>query len=81
MNSTVGRPRALSDAQVEAILAWHRSRKSLKQVAREHGVSTNTIQGVIRRNGKYKQSSPELRGVTATRRQQRLRELEARHLL
>jgi len=81
MNSTVGRPRVLSDAQVEAILAWHRSRKSLKQVAREYGVSTNTIQSIIRRNGKYKQPSPELRGAAAMRRQQRLRGLEARHLL
>ncbi len=81
MNSTVGRPRALSDAQVEAILAWHGSRKSLKQVARDYGVSTNTIQNIISRNGKYKQPSPELRNAAATRRQQRLRELEARHLL
>ncbi len=81
MNSTVGRPRALSDAQVEEILAWHRRRKSCKQLAREYGVSPNTIQGVIRRNGQYKQPSPELRGAVTARRRQRLAELEARHWL
>lgn len=81
MNSTVGRPRALSDAQVEEILAWHRGRRSVEQVAREHRVSPNTIRAVIRRNGKYKQPSPELRDVVAARRRQRLAELEARHFL
>ena len=81
MNSTVGRPRALSDAQVAEILAWHRNRKSCRQLAREYGVSPNTIQGVIRRNGHYKQPSPELRGVVTARRRQRLAELEARDWL
>jgi transposase-like protein len=81
MNSTVGRPRALTDAQVEAILAWHRGRRSVKEVAREYGVSPNTILGIIRRNGEYKQASPERRGAVAARRRQRLAELEARHCL
>lgn len=34
--STIGRPRALTDAQVADVLAWHRSHKSLTQVAREY---------------------------------------------
>ena len=63
MNSTRGRPRALNDAQVEEILAWHKCRKSLVQVAREHGVSTETIRNLIERGGVYKQPSPELRAA------------------
>jgi hypothetical protein len=50
-------------------------------VAREYGVSPNTILGIIRRNGEYKQASPERRGAVAARRRQRLAELEARHCL
>lgn len=64
MNSTLGRPRALTDAQVADILAWRKSHKTLVQVAREHGVSTETIRNVIRRAGVYKQASPELRAAT-----------------
>ena len=60
-SSTVGRPRLLTDAQIAAILEWHRNRKSLKQVARENNVTVNTIQRVIRTQGRYKQCSPELR--------------------
>ena len=63
MNSTLGRPRALTDAQVAEILAWRKSHKTLVQVAREHGVSTETIRNVIRRAGVYKQASPELRAA------------------
>jgi transposase-like protein len=81
MSSTVGRPRILTDAQVKAILAWYRSRKSLKQVAREYGVSTNTIQNVIRRKGEYKRPSPESREAAVKRRHRRIKELEGRYLL
>ena len=61
MNSTIGRPRALTDAQVADVLAWHRNHKTLVQVAREHGVCTETIRNLIKRGGVYKQVSPELR--------------------
>jgi transposase-like protein len=61
MNSTLGRPRALTDAQVADVLAWHKSHKTLVQVAREHGVSTETIRNLINRGGVYKQASPERR--------------------
>lgn len=75
MRSTVGQPRRLTDAQVAEILAWHRSRKTLTQVAREYGVSTATISNVIQRQGQYKQPSPELRPVAVRRRRTRLKEL------
>ena len=78
--STVGRPRALTDAQITAILEWHKNRKSFKQVAREHGVSVNTIQYVIRTNGQYKQCAPEQRGPTKAQRRQRIAELKAKYL-
>ena len=73
-SSTVGRPRLLTDAQITAILEWHRNRKSLKQVAREHNVTVNTIQRVIRNQGHYKQCSPELRAATL---RERMRLLES----
>ena len=81
MNSTVGRPRALTDDQVRAILEWHRNRKSLKRLARELGVSQNTIQSCIRRNGQYKQASPELRRVALRVRRQRLAESGRDHFV
>ncbi len=65
MNSTVGRPRALTDAQVAAILEWHRARKTVADVARELGVSVTTVNNAIRRNGEYKQPSPERRQEVA----------------
>ena len=69
MKSTIGRPRALTDKQIAKILAWHeelsawRARgahlKSLRQLAREFGVSPSTILQVIHSRGSYKKSSPD----------------------
>jgi transposase-like protein len=70
MNSTRGRPRALTDAQVAEVLAWYKSRKTLVQVAREHGVSTETIRNLIRCGGVYKQPSPELRAAVVQARRE-----------
>lgn len=64
MKSIKGRPRMVTDAQVEAILEWHRSRKTLRQVAAELGLSPKLVQYVIARGGEYKQVSPELREET-----------------
>ena len=58
MPSTVGRPRNLTDAQVAEILSWHRSRKTIADVARDYGVSAATISAIIRNEGFYKQPSP-----------------------
>jgi hypothetical protein len=82
--STTGRPRALTDAQVEVILAEHarfmewqalrRTVKSQRQLAREFGVSQGTISLAVRSKGQYKQPSPERRAATlAARRAQRRR--------
>ena len=78
MPSTVGRPRTLTDAQVEEILRWHRSRRTLADVARQYGVSTATITAIIRRDGFYKQPSPEKRSavlIASRRHRARLMEL------
>jgi hypothetical protein len=82
--STIGRPRALTDAQVEIILAertrfldWQALRqtvKSQRELAREFGVSQATISLAVRSKGNYKQPSPEMRAATlAARRAQRRR--------
>ncbi len=73
MNSSLGRPRALTDAQVADVLAWHRTRKTLEQVAREYGVCKGTIENLIRRGGIYKQPSPELRAVAVGARRELIR--------
>jgi transposase len=57
MFSTKGRARVLTDAQVQQILEWQRTRKTLGQVARENGVSRGTVEAVIRTGGRYKRRS------------------------
>ena len=77
MKSIKGRPRIVTDAQVEAILAWHRTSKSLRQVAQEMGLSPSFVQYVIARGGEYKQVSPELREETRKARAERFKALAA----
>jgi transposase len=81
MNSTIGRPRKLTDAQVGEILAWYQSRKTLEQVASEYGVSKGVIHNVIRYHGLYKQPSPELRAQNQNASRRRRRRLKALHLM
>jgi hypothetical protein len=62
--STIGRPRLLTDAQVVAILDWHDAMsawkaqratiKTLRQFAKDMGVSHGAITHVIRRHGEVK---------------------------
>lgn len=71
MNSTIGRPRKLTDGQVRIILEWHarylawrvvgKTLRSQRTLARELGVSQATISYVVRRGGKYKQMCPTRR--------------------
>jgi hypothetical protein len=65
MKSTIGRPRKLTDEQVQVICAWHaeylawrawgRSLRSQRELARELGVSQATISYAVRIGGQYKQ--------------------------
>jgi hypothetical protein len=77
MKSIFGRPRVVTDAQVAAVMDWYTSRKSLRQVAAEAGISLKLAQDVIRRRGQYKQTSPELRQTTLRARRKRMKALSA----
>lgn len=76
MKNTIGRPRTLTDRQVQTVLAWHErflawkalrsTLKSQRQLAIELGVSQGTISRAVRLHGQYKQVSPEQR-VTSRR--------------
>src|SRR5207248_1773725 len=76
--STIGRPRALTDQQVQRVLAAHarflawkalrQTVKSQRELAQEFGVSPATISLVIRSHGVYKQASPERRAEVISRR-------------
>jgi len=55
MSGTIGRPRALTNAQVAEIWDWHRTHRTLAQIARQYGVSVGTIRQVVLRQGGYKQ--------------------------
>jgi len=80
--STIGRPRRLTDQQVAWVLAeysrylaWRALRKTLKsqrQLAREFGVSQGTISRAVRLHGTYKQVSPEQRPAIRPRRRRRI---------
>jgi hypothetical protein len=80
--SVTGRPRALTDAQVLDVLAWHDSRMTLRQKAAELGISPGTLQNVIRTRGEhYKQPSPEQRANTLRTSRARRAELRAAGLM
>jgi hypothetical protein len=80
MKNTIGRPRTLTDRQVQTVLAWHerflawqalrRTLKSQRMLAIELGVSQGTISRAVRLHGQYKQVSPEQR-VSSRRRARR----------
>jgi transposase len=58
MKSTIGRPRALTQDQVDLILAWYDTVRQLttrRQLAKELGVAPSTVYNVIRRRGEFKQ--------------------------
>lgn len=69
MRSTIGRPRALTQEQVNLILAWHdavralsvqrKTLKTLRQLAKDLGVPPATVYNVIRRRGEFKQPPRE----------------------
>ena len=77
MKSTVGRPRQVTDAQVDAIMSWYRARKTRAQLAAELGLHPKVVNQVIERRGIYKQPSPELRHVAKDVRHRRLNELRS----
>jgi len=81
MNSTVGRPRKLTDAQVQEILVWHRARRTMAQMARDYGVSRSVIENAIKRAGVYKLPSPELREGNQQRLRRKRKQLRELHFI
>ncbi len=91
LKSTMGRPRALTDLQVQTIRVWHnqilewqarRARlKTLRQLARELAVAPATISHVIKCAGQFKQPSPEKRALEAIRRSRRFTDLREQGFL
>lgn len=85
MKSSMGRPRLLTDEQVELILAWRadveawkeqgRRLKTRKQLAQELGVSETTIWNVLEQQGRFKQADPEERSKALKERRRQMRTL------
>lgn len=82
VRSTVGRPRRTTNEAVKIILEWHaqycawraqRPVPSIRQLARELGMSTGTVSDVIRRRGRFSQASPEERAAVQRKHSRRLR--------
>jgi hypothetical protein len=59
--STLGRPRTVTDAQIQETLTWHANRQTIDQKARQMGLTRNVIAYIIHTGGSYKQPSPEHR--------------------
>jgi hypothetical protein len=59
--SAMGRRRKLTDERVDAILEWHRNRKTRAQLAQELGIAKDLVGKAIWRRGQYKAPSPEKR--------------------
>jgi hypothetical protein len=78
--SVLGRPRALTLAQIAQVLAWHDSHVTLKQLAADLGVSTSTVVHIIKtRGGDYKQAPPEEREATLAAHRAHCRALTEAH--
>jgi transposase len=67
-----GRRRILSVAEMEPLLQWYRTRKTRRQLARELGLSDNTVCKVIKQGGQYKRGTAEQRDAHRDARRERL---------
>lgn len=86
MKSTVGRPRRATDEQIKFILnwyveytAWLATRPKIPTqtaLAKRLGLSITTVNEIIHRSGRYKQTSPEDREAEKTRRRLRMRRID-----
>lgn len=73
MGSTIGRPRTLTEGEIQTILAWRvrwlfwralrKTLKSQRQLARELGVSQATVAYIARTGARYKREAPAARRV------------------
>ena len=80
--SLKGRPRLLTDAKIEELLAWADARVTIKQKAAEEGISPGLLHIIIKTRGQnYKQPSPEQRPAVVAARAQRRQQLAAAALI
>jgi predicted DNA-binding protein (UPF0251 family) len=56
--STCGRPRILTEKQIEEIRAWHRSKLTNAQMAARYGIARTTLERILHGMGGYKQATP-----------------------
>ncbi len=80
--STSGRPRIVTDAQIQEILTWSDNRQTVKQKAHQMNLSASVLEYVIRTRGLiYKQPSPEQRLSNVVNNRARRNYLRAQNLL
>jgi hypothetical protein len=71
MNSTVGRPRKLTQAEIERVSAWYtgycqwlaQRPPTLEMLATELGVSRHTVTRVLHRLDRFKAAAPDQRAA------------------
>ena len=71
-----GRRRVLSPAEVQTLLAWHRTPRTRAQLARELGLPAWLVGDVITRRGEYKRCCPEQHEALVAARREKLARLE-----
>ena len=71
----MGRRRKLTDEKVDAILEWHRNRKTRAQLAQELGIAKDLVGKAIWRRGHYKSPSPESREANLRERRAKIARL------
>lgn len=81
MGGIVGRLPKLTEAQVAAILEWHRNRRTRAQLAEELGIAPHLVGSAIWRRGQYKTASPEDRARNLRERRDMTKRLRDRALL
>jgi transposase len=80
--STTGRPRRLTNSQIDEILDWYQARLTNRQMAERYGIARGTLENIIRTHGEhYKQASPELRNASLDAHRIRRARLLAQDLL
>jgi hypothetical protein len=75
-----GRRRKLTDEQVDAIVEWHRNRKTRAELAEELGIAAHLVGSAIWRCGRYKAPSPENRERNLRERRAKIARLNLRQI-
>jgi hypothetical protein len=71
-----GRRRALGVSEMQTLIAWHRTRRTRAQLARELGLAKGQVGHVIMRRGRYKRCTQEEHEAMKAARLRKLERLE-----